>query len=1361
MSTDQHSFEESLPARGLHALAPWAWRLLVGSVVLLAVYVAVGRYSMAQLPALRDPILAQLNARLPFSVSAEHLSGGWQAFSPELALSALRIEQPEGDVPPIALRSGRMRIDIPGSLSSRSLQLSRLEVSGLELDARLNDDGTIEIIGFASGGGAFTDWLENFLPNVERITLTDNVLRLRTPSGANTAVTLNLSFERQGNSRVVQGTAVAEGLALAVNADGVGNPLKPLSWSGDIFVDAESSDLGSLASLWESLDWPFTLAGQASVQFWLKREEGDSTASLHFDSRSVQVEERTGAWQLPLDALTFDAALDQRARHWSLLTEDFHAEREGQVLDLDRAQFDWWGQSVRVRATDLSLDALPTIFASAPGLPEGLREVLPTLAPVGDLPSIELRLDDLSAPAESWALRAAIEGVGFSSWRNAPALTGVTGYLELAPGGGELQLDSSEFSMHYPSVYTEPMTYDDALGSLHFFWDKEGLQLGSDLLELAGVEGNTRGLLAIDIPFEQRVTAVELELLIGLQDSGVEYREKYLPYRLPQTLLSWLDRSMQAGEISKAGFIWRGSVKPKNFPHVTVQLFLDTQDATLKYDPAWPELEDLSAQVWLDDNRVWARSDRGTSVGAQLSDVMVSVLPISGGVNLRVAGDVAADGETAGYLLAETPLREVTNEVFASWDLTGDVAGSLSLSLDIDQSKRPPLVDLDLSLDNVSVHVSQVDLPLDEVKGALRYHSHRGFVGSAITANALGGVLAITERDPIDADSGAMIKDDGGVESIGEADSVDHGGLDALQTAERDGPNARGIATIDITGDVDAAGIAQWLDLSLLDFATGNTEVAGTLTVTDAGAHFSLESALEGIAFDAPRPFGKDATQALTLRLDVPLGEDPLLSMSLGERLRFTLDFDGNEMSQLVAAVGGGSPDGAACDQRYCLSGTVSHLDYSAWDAFYDRYLSESPVDAAVADPSLQVAGGPASEVTSADADITPDVGGVRPAESAATQPAFSYRIDSLSVGELRVGDRSLGEARVDLWGEEELWQGALESSLLQGSLTRENEELQLLIEYLALDRLGDESGEPIIVTDLRTWLPSMRVDVLEIRSGETLIGNLGFDLDMSHPDGALYASGIAGNAYGLNLSDPTGGLLRWSDAGSGEALTELELDVSFADFGNVLSAAGYAPTIESEDGGASLRIAWPGDPTDYAMAKSEGSLALTASNGRLFESRPGALALISFLNLAEILRGLSLTHMFEAGIPFLTAETELHLHRGMLEVTRLQIDGAASAFAFNGLSNLDEGSIDGELVVTLPVANNLPWVAALAAGLPVAAGVFVVSKVFEKQVNRMSSAVYGVSGAIEDPEVEFRRLFDDQLTPTAQAPEDSGTGDD
>ncbi|NIQ94350.1 MAG: hypothetical protein GWN87_09155, partial [Desulfuromonadales bacterium] len=60
----------------------------------------------------------------------------------------------------------------------------------------------------------------------------------------------------------------------------------------------------------------------------------------------------------------------------------------------------------------------------------------------------------------------------------------------------------------------------------------------------------------------------------------------------------------------------------------------------------------------------------------------------------------------------------------------------------------------------------------------------------------------------------------------------------------------------------------------------------------------------------------------------------------------------------------------------------------------------------------------------------------------------------------------------------------------------------------------------------------------------------------------------------------------------------------------------------------------------------------------------------------------------------------------------------------------------------------------ALAGGLPTAAGVYVASKIFEKEVNRLSSAVYTVEGDWNNPELNFRRVFDDTGAKSSGSPE-------
>jgi uncharacterized protein (TIGR02099 family) len=1264
--------EPAAPGTGLHRLADWLWRLLVALVVLLAVYVSLGHYLTSRVAAAQDWIVRGLNERLPFTVSVAGLGADWQAFSPEFSVQDLLIEQAEQGVAPVRVAAGRLRLDVPASLASGSLQMSQLEVRGLSLRARVDAQGTLVIEGFEnSGGSGLQQWLETFLPRVERVALLDNAVTVSV-AGVEHALRADLELTRVGNARALRARIDGPDLQAALYADGVGNPLKPLSWDGDVFVDIASEDLGQFGALWTALDWPVVIDGRAGAQFWLTRGDGDSRARMRLDSSGLSLRERDGAWSLPLDDLAFEAALAQRRNHWTLLAEDLHAERGDQVLDLARAQFDWWGSALRIRAEGLGLDSLPTLLAAAPGLPLGLRDVLPVLAPAGQLGALELRLDDLAQPASSWSLRALLDDVSVESWRGAPALAGVRGFLELGPGGGRLQLDAAPFAMHFPTVYREPMRYARAWGDIDLDWDDERLRLQSGPMRVEGGEGQAQALFAVDIPFRERVTGPEMELLAGLTDSTVAQRDKYLPYILPDPLLDWLDDSVLAGTVPRAGFVWRGSLRPRNFPHITVQLFLDTVDARLRFDPAWPVLEDLAATVWVDDGRTWARARSARIHATALPELMVRVLPQQGGAQLSVASALDGDAADAQRLLEDSALAGLTNHVFRGWRMHGPVSGRLALEIPLRAGPPQPQVDLQLRLDGVDAQVTELALPLTAIAGELRYRTDSGFSGSRARGELWGAPLT----------------------------------LDAA-------PAARDLADLHLSGRVAAASLRDWLQLPLLDFARGAAEVRGRLRVAaDGAASLRLDSDLLGVALDVPRPFAKDATQALPLALTLPLRSDPVMDIDIGERLCLRLGFGAGELARLAAAVGGGEADLAGCDARYCLSGSVSELDLLAWRDFGTRYLG--------------IGIGAAPEVPG-----TPGTAG-------------SYRIDSLGVGELRAGERRLGAARVDLWGQGSAWQGAVEADWLQGSLSREDDTLQLLIEDLDIGRYQGADGAALDLAQLQRLLPSMRVAVLGLRRAEQPLGALSFQLESDFEGGGLYAADIEGELFGVNLAPREPGLLAWTPGPRGERST-LELDVGFADLGAVLAAMGYAPNLESDAGRASLRLSWPGAPTAYDSAAASGSLQLALRDGRLLESRPGALALVSFLNFAEILRGLSLAHMFESGIPFETAAASLRLRDGMLRIDELTIDGAASAFAFTGYSDLGEGQVDGELVVTLPVANNLPWVAALAGGPAVAAGVFVVSKVFEKQVNRMSSAVYEVSGPIEAPQVAFSRLFDDR----------------
>jgi uncharacterized protein YhdP len=127
--------------------------------------------------------------------------------------------------------------------------------------------------------------------------------------------------------------------------------------------------------------------------------------------------------------------------------------------------------------------------------------------------------------------------------------------------------------------------------------------------------------------------------------------------------------------------------------------------------------------------------------------------------------------------------------------------------------------------------------------------------------------------------------------------------------------------------------------------------------------------------------------------------------------------------------------------------------------------------------------------------------------------------------------------------------------------------------------------------------------------------------------------------------------------------------------------------------------------------------------------------------------------------VPFDDLELKANTSLGLIDVSTLSVQSSASHFQFGGQANLLDESLEGDLIATLPVANNLPWLAALTGGLPAAAGVYVISKIFEKQVDKFSSAVYRISGTWQEPVLKFDRLFDTK--PRAQKPESDDSSSD
>jgi len=699
----------------------------VGAVVVLAIYVSVGRFVMGMVSAYQDDILDELNSLLPFRVEAKGVSGDWRMFTPELVLSDLRLSFPDSPESPLRLAEGRLSIDVLSTLQALSLQSSALRLEDLTLHASVDETGAWDVAGFESdGSGRLNAWLEAFVGNVTQIELVSNQLIVGLPDGSKRALNLDLLLRRDGSRRLLGATLTSSaGAIVQVLADGVGDPFDSNDFDADVYIHTLVEELASFESLMPAdFQGDLLIAGQAEFEAWIEWKDGSSSIDVQVDADALDIRARDDTWRVPVQALSFGGSFVEQRNLWSVFASQVELNDGGVPLSVPRVQVDGWGDSLRVRAQQLNLEALNRLLIDSGTMPEGLTSVLETLSPQGQLPTIEYSIEDVSQLADGWQFSASFEDLAVQSWKGAPGVTSANGFLELSPGNGSVILDSQFFELAFPTIYDNPLRYNELYGTIGIEWDKERLILSSGKIAARGVEGEATALFGLLVPFSKVETGVEMELLVGLVDSNPIHRSKYLPRNLNASLQGWLKNSLGEGSIREGAFLWRGSLAKKAVQHRTVQLFFDVQDTRVTYHPDWPAVNSVEGLVLIDDANVSFWSERALlydSVVRQLS-AETWVEP-SGRMKLAIEGSLTGSAADGLRVVNNSPLNAIVGSAFQAWSLEGELGTRLQLMLDLGAQPQPPMIEIDVSLESVDLMARPGDLPVTELSGTVHYSS--------------------------------------------------------------------------------------------------------------------------------------------------------------------------------------------------------------------------------------------------------------------------------------------------------------------------------------------------------------------------------------------------------------------------------------------------------------------------------------------------------------------------------------------------------------------------------------------------------------------------------------------------------------
>ncbi|WP_448091872.1 YhdP family protein [Pseudomonas lini] len=897
--------------RILAALTRWGLGLCALVLVLMALFVSLGRELTPLVAEYRADVEDKASAALGMPLQIGKLEGNWSGLAPVLLAHDVMVGEGSN-----ALRLDQVRAvpDLWASLLAREVRIAHLELNGLKISLKEGEDGhwALEGLPVQQDQPLDPEQLLNRMQMVQQLSVLDSQITLQ-PLGESpltlTYVGLNL---KTGPSRqrldarltLPDGQPVAMSLRTRVHAS---------QWKdgeADAYLSLPQSDWSKWLPERLTQQWNFSEI-KAGGELWMNWSKGTlQRAAIRLNAPQLK-----GAYAERKPIQINNLALNgyfQRSSTGVLVTLDSLAMNLGDTRWESKLQFqqtaatDKAPELLHLQADRLDLTPLTPLLNALGPLPEGVATAVERLKVTGVLRNVLIDFRPAASDDSKFSFAANMEKVGFDAYRGAPAVRNVSGSISGDLGQGELRMDSKDFSLHLDPIFAKPWQYIQANARLTWKLDKEGFTLIAPYLKVLGEEGKIAGDFLIRLHFDHTQEDY-MDLRVGLVDGDGRYTAKYLPTVLSPGLDEWLRTAILKGAVDEGFFQYQGSLNHGAAETArSISLFFKVHDAELAFQPGWPHVSKVSGDVFIEDSGVRILASKGQLLDTQVSNVYVNIPRVPAGQSTHLFLDGAFAGGLGDGLkiLQEAPIG--TADTFAGWEGEGDLQGKLKLDIPLVKGEQPKIL-VDFKTAKARLKLSEPTLELTQLKGDFRFDSTKGLSGQKITARAFD--KPVTAQIFAEGSPGKL--------------------------------NTRVAAA----SEVEVKKLTEWLNVTQPLPVTGTIPYQLQLNLDGADSQLMVSSNLKGVAVDLPAPFGMAAD----------VGRDTVFRMTLqGPERRYWATY-GELASFTFAAPTGNFADGRGelflgggdavlpGAKGLRVRGVLSELDVAPWQDLLNKYAGQDP----------------------------------------------------------------------------------------------------------------------------------------------------------------------------------------------------------------------------------------------------------------------------------------------------------------------------------------------------------------------------------------------------------------------------------
>jgi len=1283
--------------RFLGALARRLWQLLAIVIIAYAAIVVIGRELLPVMDRYQPWINRYVSDRVGIEFRTESLGGNWSRLTPVLRGSGISIFGEAGpDRPAISIDRVSAELDLVSSVVNRQLVWRELDVGAVSV-ALVEDAGghwTVGGLEMAGDSSGSLDGLMDVLFYSSHIRIDRVTVSLEFFSGVQTRIhSSDIQLENSDDfHRATASVALEENTAETARLilEGNGDPHDYENFDGIGYLQLKDVNFsGSLSALvrgWfpEMAERVGEIETNLDAEFWFHSvKQGVAKLTGRIEAAEIPLN-----WAVDLPPLkNFHTELTGWYRpgvDWGVRLQGADAEwADAEITPLNAAMVEKVGD--RWTEFDLRVDHLKL---------EIVRGLLGTAGLLNDkLTEVLTTLNprgnihnlqlavDVDPENPGLRLMANLDDVAIDSFHGAPAARGVSGYIQVEGPGGFVELDTES---GFALHY--PQAFDDFM-----------------------VYDRARGRVDWLVDREQSRVLVQSGPITV--DNGDGQGLAYLNLKIPTVPGDDPEMTLMVG-LRDSHTRFRNHYIPGVLPP-TLLHWLDSAIG----DGDIPE----AGFIWRGSLNMDHAQNRTLQVYARVENTDLAFqegwLPLE-----AVAGSLTVDDGMTDVFIDSARLGEGRINA-GTVKVRNSPSGNLLLLINADMT-----ADAGAALDILrqSPLSDRVGLTQEwHLSGASRIHADLHIPLSAEDADseAYRVRASLAQSRFALQDTDLMVTDiDGDLDF-----DLDNG----LSAAKLRGHFLNGPVTASVSTDATATRVQFAGELALVNLGgylgplatrlTGSGKYRGQLAIPTAASEepptLKLNSDLVGVDLNLPAPFGKAADEVWKSWVELQFNDQSInLEANLSDRFATRMVLE--EGQPLRGTLGLGITDvPVKAEPGLLVRGRLSELDTRVWRQLFENQ-AEQPGEVSILD-------------------------------------RLSPRLD-VRIAELIVEDFSVGNTRVRGRKGEAGWQLQVDSSVLAGQVFFDDDRshpLTLRLEHLRLPQPEKTEAQPGLLETLDPrQVPALDFATKSLNLGDKDYGSLAFVTE-PQADGLL-VSHIQGTIEGVVIGEqqedhPT--LIRWLSDGDNNQ-TYVSATISTGDIADVLNLWDTPKIIDSKKAAFSVDMTWPDKPWKIQPAGLTGYLGLSLEKGNFYKSPGGAtnalIKLVGLFNFDTWLRRLrfDFSDFFSSGVSYDQIRGGLAFREGIMSFEEpLQTIMTSGKIRMLGQADLLNEQIDARLVATMPVGTNLPWVAALVGGLPAAAGVYLTSKLFKKEVDKLSSISYRVTGSWDDPELRVDRIFSDK----------------